>query len=73
MTKSYPPPPKVGKLTEAVARLLCEQINHDPDDLEPGDAYGVDHVLPNGDPAHYLWRQHVDDAREVIALVKMGL
>lgn len=53
--------------TEQLARLLCEQRGHDPDRLEPGDAYGVDETV-KGEPCHYMWRQFVEDAEEIIYL-----
>jgi hypothetical protein len=62
----YPPPPHVDPKIEGVARLLCQQRGYDDDQLEPGDGYGVDAILPNTDPAHYLWRAFVEDATQIV-------
>jgi hypothetical protein len=67
---TYPSPPAVDPTIMEVARLLVEQRGHDPDQLEPGDAYGVDAILPNGDPAHMLWRARVEDAEEIVAFIE---
>lgn len=69
MPAPYPPPPDVDPLVEAVAWIICSR-RHDPEYLEPGDAYGVDAILENGDPAHFMWRQFVEDAEEIVTLVK---
>lgn len=54
------------EMRERIARALCEANDRDPDQLEPGDAYGIDAVLPNGDPAHCLWRGYVEQADAVL-------
>jgi len=69
MSAPYPPPPAVDPLVRRVAARICYR-RHWPFDLEPGDAYGVDAILPNGDPAHELWRQYVDDAEKIVAMVR---
>ena len=52
---------------EKLARKLCELAGGDPDYLEPGDALGVDGVKPNGDKAHFFWREWLEDADAIIA------
>lgn len=68
-------------LVEEVARHLCEVNGGDPIALEPGDdPYGdnssiVDGKMPNGEPAHFRWREwHLAAERviHVIALHKAG-
>ena len=46
-----------------IARAFVGMRGLNPDQLEPGDVYGVDGHMRNGDPAHYLWREYVDDER----------
>jgi len=53
-------------MVQRVARVLCMQARRDPDALEAGDVYGIDGRKPNGDPAHYNWREYVGDATEII-------
>jgi len=60
-------------MIERVARKLCWIRGYEPDQLEPGDdPYGndtslIDGRMPNGDPAHFMWRQFVKPARELFA------
>ena len=54
---------------QAVAQELARQGGYDPEQLEPGDVHGVDGTLPNGDPAHFMWRKYIKGARSVIAVV----
>ena len=70
MPAPYPPPPAVNRIVKKVAKMICEDRGHDPAYLEPGDGYGVDAVLANGDPAHFLWRQHVEVAAQIVACVE---
>lgn len=44
-------------MVERVARALCKADGKNPDALEPGDAFGTDGHMRNGDPAHSLWRE----------------
>jgi hypothetical protein len=57
-------------MIEKAARALCVASGRDPDKLEPGDCVGTwegeDGVMPNGDVAHWIWRESVDKARMVI-------
>lgn len=55
---------------ERAARVICEHRGIDPDYLEPGDAYGIDEYLANGDPAHFKWREFVELARAVVASMR---
>lgn len=57
-------------MVERVARVLCKADRCDPDQLEPGDAAGIDGHLSNGDPAHFLWREWSDRARLVIEAMR---
>jgi len=55
---------------EALAKVLSAQHGCPPDNLEPGDAYGVDGRMPNGDPAHFNWRRFLwrsDEALKALA------
>lgn len=70
MPAPYPPPPTVDPRVRHVASMIVEDRGHDAEYLEPGDAYGVDAVLGNGDPAHFLWRQHVELAAEIVEYLK---
>ena len=56
---------------EKVAREFCRLSGIDPDQLEPGNIYGVDGHLPNGDPAHFMWRQFVEKAKPMIKLCEL--
>ena len=49
-----------------VARIIARQRAYDPDYLEPGDLPRIDGHKPNGDPAHYIWREFIKDAKEII-------
>jgi hypothetical protein len=51
---------------EKVARALCASVGYDPDQLEPGDRFGIDGRMPNGDPAHKMWRSYADRAEVLI-------
>lgn len=53
-----------------VACELCRQNGYDPEKLEPGDVYGVDATLPNGDSAFRMWKMYRDNAKKIIALVE---
>ena len=57
-------------MVERVARALCIHGGFDPDSLEPGDAYGIDGTMPNGDPAHLFWRQFEAEARAAIEAMR---
>jgi hypothetical protein len=54
------------EMVEQLARDLCALANDDPDRLEPGSAYVVDGLLPNGDPAFRRWRLRAADARSIL-------
>lgn len=58
------------EMIERVARALCEAEGHKPDQLEPGDAVGIDGYMGNGDPAHFLWREWSDKARAAIGAMR---
>jgi hypothetical protein len=61
----------VDPLAKEVARLLAIQDGRrNPDDYAAGDAYGTDTVLPNGDPAHFVWREYLKHATAIIELVR---
>ena len=55
---------------KALARLLARQYGRDPDSLEAGDLPQIDGNLPNGDPAHFSWREFTDKANEIIQLME---
>lgn len=63
-------------MIERVARALCKSAGNDPDALEPGnDPYHdntsvIDGRKRNGDPAHFLWRQYVGNARAAIEAIR---
>ena len=62
---------------KSVARTLCIHARRDPDSLEPGNApydtdeEAVDGTLPNGDPAHYSWREFVPRAKEILISINL--
>lgn len=62
-------------MIEKVARALCDAEGLNPDKLEPGncvgDWEGVDGVLRNGDPAHFIWRHRVDLAKAAIEAMRL--
>jgi hypothetical protein len=57
-------------MIERVARAICRANGRDPDRLEPGDAPGIDGQLPNGDPAHFVWKHYMDEARAAIEALR---
>jgi hypothetical protein len=57
-------------MIERVARAICRANGRDPDRLEPGDAPGIDGQLPNGDPAHFVWKHYMDEARAAIEAMR---
>lgn len=58
------------KLTKRIAFLLCEDRGYLPLALEPGDIPKVDKYLPNGDPAHYMYRELMPLAKKIVAEIK---
>jgi hypothetical protein len=54
-------------MIEKLSRLLCTLDGYDPDRLESGSVYGLDGMLRNGDPAHFLWRQYAKKAKKILA------
>lgn len=61
------------EMVERGARALCKQRGGDPDRLEPGDVPCIDGYRRNGDPAHFVWRHHADEARACLsAALKKG-
>lgn len=59
---------QISPRIEKIARALCLLRGYNPEQLEPGNApYDgifevIDTTLPNGDSAHFLWRNFVNDA-----------
>lgn len=60
----------MNSVINGVARILCKQSGYDPDYLEPGDIYGVDGVNKNGDECHFMWKEYVRDAKEIVRFCK---
>lgn len=60
-------------MIERVARKLCHIRGYEPDQLEPGDdpyqnnVSLIDGRMPNGDAAHFMWRQFVTPAHELLS------
>jgi len=48
------------KIKRLVAEAFCRYRGINPNTLEPGDVYGVDGYMRNGDPAHFIWREYTD-------------
>jgi hypothetical protein len=48
------------KIKRLAAEAFCRYRGIDPVALEPGDAYGIDGYMRNGDPAHFIWREYAN-------------
>lgn len=63
-------------MIERVARALCIQRGREPDQLESGDdprqndTSVIDGHMPNGDAAHFSWREFENDARAIITVMR---
>lgn len=67
------------KITEQVARKLCEMRGYDPDAKEPGDlprcdgrGYGNEKPGAYKEPWHWMWRTFTSEASAVIRIVKQS-
>ncbi len=49
-----------NQIKRLCAEAFCRYRGIDPNALEPGDVYGVDGYMRNGDPAHFMWREYAD-------------
>jgi hypothetical protein len=59
----------MSDLIEAMARAMCAENGRDPDQLEPGDALGIDGHR-NGEPCHFKWRHWTDAATAALAALR---
>ena len=49
-----------NKIKRLCAEAFCRYRGINPNALEPGDVYGIDRYMRNGDPAHFMWREYAD-------------
>lgn len=49
-----------NQIKRLCAEAFCRYRGIDPNALEPGDVYGIDGYMRNGDPAHFMWREYAD-------------
>lgn len=56
-------------MREKIARAICEELGRDPDQLEPGNAHGVDEEF-NSEPHFCLWRMYGEAADAVLAAMR---
>lgn len=57
---------------EKVARIICKSTGNNPDYLEPGDRWDIDDYCANGDPGHFMWREYIYTAKQVIKTIREG-
>jgi hypothetical protein len=57
------------KLVETVAKTLAKLRGYNPLCLESGCGRHKDGSMPNGDPAQFMWRLFVKDAKSILSAI----